>query len=551
MKQEQKEIIPYVLYPRKSSDSEDRQVLSIDSQIDELKKIAKNLGLDTEALDIRPESYSAKVPGRPVWNGILKDIKAGKIKGVIAWHANRLSRNSVDTGEMIYLMDLKKLVEVVTPSQTFLNTPNDKLMLNFFCSVAKYENDNKGVDVQRGLEKKAKLGWLPTGAKPGYMNDPYAEKGNKTVKEDPVRFPIIKEAWRLMLTGQYSVPKVLEIINVDLGYISHKKKRIGGKPMLRNQLYEVFRDPFYYGRFEFPVGSGNWFDGQHKKMITEEEFWKVQSLFGDKGRPRPHTYKFAFTGMIRCGNCQAMITAENKLKRQKNGNEHRYIYYHCTRRKDPNCPEGVIEEEKLKAQVIEKLDEVEIPEEFHDFGMKWMQTENKKQSENMGNVLNKIQKDYSECKTTIDGLIDMRARKELGEDDYKRRLSEAQKNKARLESLLRDLEAQIDGWVETANDAFHFVERAKDKFKNGPLETKKAILSALGSNLTLKDRKLSIDMEECLLPMKKLAKKVKEDFNKVRTAENTSEKRKNPQFDLRVPTSASFDNQQLDSLLRR
>ncbi len=90
----------YAVYPRKSSDSEDRQVLSIDSQIDELKKLAQNLGLDVNALDIRPESHSAKTPGgRPVWKGIIDDINKGKLNGIIAWHANRLSRNSVDTGE--------------------------------------------------------------------------------------------------------------------------------------------------------------------------------------------------------------------------------------------------------------------------------------------------------------------------------------------------------------------------------------------------------------------------------------------------------------------
>ena len=124
-------------------------MLSIEAQIDELKKIANGMGLDIASLDVRPESHSAKTPrSRPVWNGIIKDIEKGKLNGIIAWQANRLSRNAVDTGEMIYLMDASKLVEVVTPSQVFRNTPNDKMMLNFFCMVAKFENDNKGVDVK-------------------------------------------------------------------------------------------------------------------------------------------------------------------------------------------------------------------------------------------------------------------------------------------------------------------------------------------------------------------------------------------------------------------
>jgi DNA invertase Pin-like site-specific DNA recombinase len=205
MEQENKTKMVYALYPRRSSEAEDKQVLSIDAQIDELKKLAKSIGLDLASLDIRQESHSAKAPrSRPVWNGIIKDIEKGKLNGIIAWQANRLSRNAVDTGEMIYLMDTGKLAEVVTPSQVFRNTPNDKMMLNFFCMVAKFENDNKGVDVKRGLNKKAGKGYLPSGAKPGYMNDLHAEKGNKKLFADPVRFPIIKEAWRLMLTGLHT-----------------------------------------------------------------------------------------------------------------------------------------------------------------------------------------------------------------------------------------------------------------------------------------------------------------------------------------------------------
>ena len=497
--------IKYYIYTRKSSEAEDKQVLSIDSQINEMKEIADKNALEVTAL--KKEAYSAKAPGRPVFNEMMKDIEAGKANGLLVWHPNRLSRNSVDTGWLIYLFDIGKLIEVRTPSQIFHNTPNDKFLLNLFCSQAKLENDSKGKDVKRGLKAKAEKGWLPSGAKPGYMNDPYAEKGNKTLKEDPVRFPIVKEMWRLMLTGNYTPPKIVDIANEKLGYTTPKKKKLGGKPMSYSQGYLMFRDPFYYGMFEFPKGSGNWYRGRHTPMITQEEFNKVQEMLGGTEKPRPQKHIFPFTGMIRCGECGCMITAENKTKRQKNGVVHYYTYYHCTKRKrrQYKCSQGVIQAKDLEVQIIKILDNLEIPQELHEFGMKWMREENRKQSGNVEVLLVNLQKEYKECVAIIDGIIDMRARKEINEEDYKRRMADAQKEKTRLEELLNDTGDQVNKWIETANEAFEFVEHAKEKFKLGTWEKKKEILSALGSNLILKDKILTIDLENCLVPLKSVS----------------------------------------------
>ena len=209
-------------------------------------------------------------------------------------------------------MDRGKLLEVRTPGQVFRNTPNDKFLLSLFCNQAKLENDNKGEDVKRGLRRKAEMGWIPYSAKPGYMNDPHAEKGNKTIKKDLDRFPIIQEAWRLLLTGAWPTPKILEHINIKLGYTSPRRKSLGGKPMVRSQIYTMFKDPFYYGSFEFPVGSGNWRKGLHEPMITEEEFWRAQELLGRKGRPCPKKKAHIYSGLMECGECSGTVYADEK-----------------------------------------------------------------------------------------------------------------------------------------------------------------------------------------------------------------------------------------------
>ncbi len=101
-------------------------------------------------------------------------------------------------------------------------------------------------------------------------------------------------------------------------------------------------------------------------MITDEQFDFLQIILGKKGKPKPKTHLFAFTGLMRCGECGAMITCEEKIKRQKNGNVHHYIYYHCTKRINPNCTQGSIEEGDLKTEILDTLGKIKIPPELHD-----------------------------------------------------------------------------------------------------------------------------------------------------------------------------------------
>src|SRR3989338_7014576 len=243
--------IKYFIYPRKSSEQEDRQVASIDSQIRELDDVAKKDKLSVVAT--LEESHSAKHPGRPIFNKMIEKIEKGEANALLVWNASRISRNSIDTGKIIYLFDIEKLVEVRTPSQVFRNTPNDKFLLNLFCSQAKLENDNKGEDVKRGLRSRIHAGVFPGRAPIGYMNDKYAERGTKTILVDPERFETVRKMFDLMLSGNYTVVDIFRLINKEW-----KFKERNGKSVARSTLYKVFTNPFFYGRFEYPMGSGNW-----------------------------------------------------------------------------------------------------------------------------------------------------------------------------------------------------------------------------------------------------------------------------------------------------
>jgi site-specific DNA recombinase len=495
----------YGSYCRKSTESEDRQVLSLDSQSDKAQEIAKALGAKIPEVHIYSESKSAKVAyNRSQFAAMLRAIEGKEMNAIIVWHPDRLSRNAMDAALLIDLMDREKLIEIVTPSQTFRNTPMDKFMLALSWGQAKMENDKKGIDVKRGLEKKAVLGAIPNHSTVGYENDKYSLRGSKKTKVDEERFPLVRKMWDLMLTGTYTAPQILKIATDEWGF-----RMPNGKKMARSTIYYMFANPAYYGMFEYPLKSGNWYKGNYEAMITKEEFDKVQAILGRYGRPRPHTHVFDFIGMMRCGECGASITAELKFKRQQNGNVHRYVYYHCTKRIDPKCSQGSIEETELKKQIIAEIDSVEIPPEFHSFAMKWLKAQNKKESGSRNAVVEAQQKAYKVCLAKIDGLTDMRAGGEIGPEEYAKKKTQLLAEKERLSKTYSETDQRVDQWLNTADEMFTFIEEAKWKFTNKDLEVRRRILAALGSNLVIKDKKLSIDTEKCLFPIKNVSKEVR------------------------------------------
>jgi len=522
--------ITYFKYCRKSTEAEDKQVLSLDSQSSELTKIEKREQL--KIIVLPTESKSAKAPGvRKVFDNMLDRIEKGEANGILVWHADRLSRNSMDTGMLIYLMDQGKLLEIKTPTQIFRNTPNDKFLFSILGGAAKLENDNKGINVKRGLKKKCEMGWYPTVAPVGYKNDSLNEKGIREVKVDLDRFDLVRKMFDLMLKGTYTAQQIKNIATQQWGFTMRK-----GHKMSRNMIYRIFTEPFYYGEFEYPRGSGTWYKGKHKAMITTEEYDRIQILLGRKGRHRPKKYNFTFKGMLRCGDCGGMITSEEKkqiicpeckvkfsstnhdvcpgcgisTEKMKNPTLLHYIYYHCTKRKDPNCKQKAIEEKQLQKQISDILERLRFPEEFHEWAMKHFRESNKTESAGRNKILFNLKNEYAQCMRKIDGLINMRVNNELTESEFREKKRAMLKEKERLHELLNDTGKRVDKWLDAAENVFKFAEHAQKKFETGDMEVKRQILSALGSNLTLKNKRLTIKMENTLFTIEKVSSRLRE-----------------------------------------
>ena len=334
------------IYARKSAESDDRQALSISSQLEELQRLARQEQLQVQ--HVFTEQQSAKAPGRPVFNHLCNLIEKGRVDSILCWKLDRLARNPVDGGRLIWALEQRHLTRIVTPNGSYGNTSNDKFWVQLEFGMAKKYVDDLSENVWRGIRSKLARGWLPGCPPLGYRND----RNQRTIIADPERFHLMRRLWERMLTGHYSVRELLNLATHEWRLRTRLTRKIGGTPVSLSGLHRIFHSPFYAGSIRY---AGEEYPGQHPAMITRRQFDAVQLLLR-RGRTKgPSRLSFAFTGLWWCG---CGITAERKCSRYG----HYYVYYRCTEHaRTIVCAEPCIEVRVVEAQVERFLRSLTLP----------------------------------------------------------------------------------------------------------------------------------------------------------------------------------------------
>src|ERR1700730_12524900 len=186
----------YFIYCRKSSETEDRQIASIESQLTTLQRTFGGKS-DIQIADVYEEAFSAKAPGRPRFGEMISRIEAGDAEGVISWAPDRLARNSIDGGRIVYMLDCGTIKDLKFATYTFENNSQGKFMLQILFGQSKYYSDALSENVKRGNRTKLENGCRPNKGAVGDLDD----GAPHTIAADAHRFSVIREMWDLVLAG--------------------------------------------------------------------------------------------------------------------------------------------------------------------------------------------------------------------------------------------------------------------------------------------------------------------------------------------------------------
>lgn len=497
-------------YFRKSSESEDKQMLSISSQKDEAKRIVDFYKLPN-FIEVFEESKSAKKEFlRPQFMKMVEMIKKGTIDSIVCWKLDRLARNMTEGGMLIDLISSGVIKAIITHDKVYYPSDNVLLMSVEFGQGKQFVKD-LSVNVKRGLEKKARMG-IPSGvATLGFLNDKTEEKGNRNWYVDELKLKTIKTLFEMFLTGKYSAGKLHKFAIEKLGLTTVKRKRIGGSLITLSRIYEILKDPIYAGFF-FQGGERYELDNNLPRLITEDEHKKVKALLSKKNIPKAQHNEVTFAGFVQsnkgdfmgqdvkyqlicdCKNKFCYLSKDNcpKCGKEIEQMEHpKYLiftYYYNVKRKKAYQGYKSVSESKIMEKLLDFVDKnLTFSQDLADWSKKYITELKDKEINDSIFLKQKNEAGKIEYESKKSRLRQMLRDEQITSDEYKNDLEDLRKKYTTIDNKKENID-----WYSKMNEIVDLTLCAKEILLKGTMQAKRNILSKLSSNLVWDEENLSI-----------------------------------------------------------
>jgi len=474
-------MLKYFIYCRKSSEDEDRQMLSIDAQLSELNSIARERGITV--VRTFTESKSAKEPGREIFNDMLRRIERGEANAILSWKLDRIARNFDDGGKIIGLLQRGVIQEIRTFEKTYLPSDNVLMIAVEFGMANQYVRD-LSVNIRRGIREKVRRGIFCGKAPLGYYNEPKF----RTIEPHPEYFNKVKVILERFATGTLSLTSFQKELKAA-GIVGYRTK----KPLVLSAIDRVLRNPFYYGVF---LQKGELHQGTHVPMISKKTFDDIQRALVTVGKPRKgrDEKNLLFLNFATCAECGYSITGERHTKR----NGRRFHYYRCTHKgKGQRCTARTyIRQEKLAEEVKRNAELVLIPDEWKEKFLAKIETWETETSIEKQQKIDSLKAELALLKTKIDrvnkafteGAIDIAEFKEL-KNPMVALKADLEQQTAVLESSKVNRLEPLKKWILEANTA------QNDVFSDNWLGMK-SFLEKVGSNRLLRAQTATVSFKK-------------------------------------------------------
>ena len=393
--------------------------------------------------------------------------------------SDRLAHNSVDGGKIIYLLDRGVIKDLKFPTYRLDNNAQGKFMLSIAFGQSKYNIDALSENIRRGIRLKLSKGIWPQWAPIGYLND----RRTRAIILDGGKAPFIKRVFELYSSGNYTLEEIREKIN-SLGLTGRKNK-----PLSISQYQTMLKNPLYYGVFRY---KGEVYEGTHAPIITKKLFDRCQEVMGLRGKHKEkQTTKFVFRGLMKCGECGRMITAEL----QKG-----HIYYRCTKRLT-NCKQKYVREEELAAQIKSFIQKVSLCDDWTEKILEQLEKDKNSGVQSSLPQQQNLEVKVKEIDAKISKIIDVYLAESLTLEEYQSKKEAFINEKRKLQDDLRDFAAGANNWFEPAREFVTSLNSAHSAMEEGNLESQKEFLEKIGSNFILKERRLNFSTEGTFRPL--------------------------------------------------